>query len=187
MNHEYYYDWGLQYYVTGRFSFFCSYTPITGILFHHAIEMFLKGKLIDSGHAEDSLWKDYGHSLHKLWNEFVKLYDASLLNEYSPLIQKLDKWEDIRYPPSGRSYNMVMFSSEKKVKNPGQTYPKVNEKDKYIINSHEIDGLIAKLFEIIPINPRYFVGTFHKDEAKDFYEKENNSVIDFGFNKNREN
>jgi hypothetical protein len=36
---------GSQYYIAGRFAAFAWFHPVAGNLFHHAIEMYLKGAL----------------------------------------------------------------------------------------------------------------------------------------------
>lgn len=161
---------GVEYYVVGRFSYFCHYFLMTGVLFHHAIEMFLEGKLVDNFSAPQ-LKDQFGHNLHRLWNEFkTKCKDPSL-HKYDGTIQRLNRWEDLRYPPEKGS-SISMSLDMRKGDKSGVTYPKMKEENKYKVNLEEMDELVRKLFLVIQINPKFF-REFTTGEAKTFYQKEN--------------
>jgi len=164
-----YFHWGLQYYIAGRFSWFCYFHPITGVLFHHAIEMFLKGKLHDI-HTEVKLKNYFKHNLHRLWNEFKILSGDPSLPKYDSTIQQLNKWEDVRYPPAKAS---SMGSGLRKGKKSKMVRPKMKEEDMYRINLEEMDELVEKLFSVMGVNPRFFQWVLKEEVARNFYRKEN--------------
>jgi hypothetical protein len=67
-----------DYYVAGRFAFWAKLLGISGILFHHALEMFLKGHLLLTM-TPDELKDRFGHNLTKIWRHFkTATGDASL-------------------------------------------------------------------------------------------------------------
>jgi hypothetical protein len=173
----YFYRIGVEYYVVGRFSYFCHYLLMTGVLFHHAIEMFLKGKLLDNFSAQQ-LKDQFGHNLHRLWNEFKRECKDPSLRQYEGTIQRLNRWEDLRYPPKkgGSSGGISMSLDMRKGDKSGVTYPKMKEESKYKVNLEEMDELVKKLFSVIQLNPKFF-GEFTTGEAKAFYQKENRHLM----------
>jgi hypothetical protein len=63
------FDWrlaqaGSDYYLAARFAIKAQ-RLVSGNLFHHAVEMFLKSGLVKKGHTEHELYR-WGHSLKKL-------------------------------------------------------------------------------------------------------------------------
>ena len=128
---------GFQYYVAARYAFAAHLLPVCGNLFHHAIEMFIKGchfhaemeeaevkrKLKDLGK------KEFGHKLILLWVSLKNLHSKSHdnLNFFDDTIEKLDKFWDIRYPNKfliEKKGMAIVFSWEgfpkSKVKVPGR-------------------------------------------------------------------
>jgi hypothetical protein len=72
-------------------------TPVAGNILHHAIEMFLKAGLVEYLPTRD-LKYNLGHELGKPWREFkAKLADPEL-DHFDGAIERLDAFEDIRYP-----------------------------------------------------------------------------------------
>ncbi len=69
---------GSQYYAHARYSVQFFYLPVSGTLFHHAIEMLLKGYL--SKKMTLAELKSAGHSLVVLWELFkTEVTDLSLV------------------------------------------------------------------------------------------------------------
>ena len=86
-----------QYYVSARAATHAGLLPVPGNLFHHAIELFLKGDLCNSISADD-LKKKLGHHLPLLWDAFTSRHPAEDFSAFAPCIAALDAFEDIRYP-----------------------------------------------------------------------------------------
>src|SRR5947209_19244462 len=97
--HRKFYDLALQYYVAGRAALACHCPHVPGNLFHHAVEMLLKGQLsktVPMAVLKNS--KKFGHDLQPLWSAFKKLFPNEGLDEFDPMIDGLNTFEDIRYP-----------------------------------------------------------------------------------------
>src|SRR5262249_52873380 len=96
---EYFVKIALEYYVNGRAAGLAGCLFTTGNLFHHAVEMILKGKLSQTVPLRDlSDRKKFHHSLAKCWEAFKALFPTENLAEFDPMIAELDKFENIRYP-----------------------------------------------------------------------------------------
>src|SRR5438876_786309 len=59
-----------QYYATARFAMYAQRMPVCGNLFHHAVEMALKGGLARKRDVSELRYM--GHRLKALWREFKK-------------------------------------------------------------------------------------------------------------------
>jgi hypothetical protein len=95
----------LEYYVNGRAAYFLGCVFTTGNLFHHAVEMMLKGELSKTISFQDLAdKKKFGHSLPKCWTAFKNLFSRVDLTEFDPMIPELDKFEQIRYPDNLLKY-----------------------------------------------------------------------------------
>lgn len=63
-----YFHLATQYYTAARYSARAALTPVCGNLFHHAIELYVKGALRE--HVSTEEMKDLGHRLNNLWARF---------------------------------------------------------------------------------------------------------------------
>src|SRR5437870_1212577 len=102
---------GIQYYVTARFSAFAWFSPVCGNLFHHAIEMFVKGYLCERKSLEEL--KKVGHRLCSLWACFKQEVADPALDRFDQTVTDLDEFESIRYPDRILSHGMRSFISIK--------------------------------------------------------------------------
>src|SRR4051794_29649109 len=93
---EAFFSLGVQYYVAARFSAFARFSPVCGNLFHHAIEMFLKGYLASKRSLADL--KNLGHRLGSLWGHFKQDTGDCALARFDQTVTDLDAVESIRYP-----------------------------------------------------------------------------------------
>ena len=107
-----FYSYGFQYYVAGRFAVIAQLSPVAANLLHHAIEMLLKGELV---HLEEKQRRDMGHDLTKLWPAYKKqMAVEDTLVSFDPIIEKLNKFEEIRYPDEMPSTSLrCRFALEK--------------------------------------------------------------------------
>jgi hypothetical protein len=74
---------GSQYYIAGRFAAFAWLHPVAGNLFHHAIEMYLKGALSKTKSLSDL--RKLSHDLLSGWAAFkVHANDRALDHDCGP-------------------------------------------------------------------------------------------------------
>lgn len=92
-----YFNYATGYYATGRFALYAGAQPLAGNLFHHAVEMFLKGCLVARTTEQERKTK-LGHKLDKLWEKFRETAIDPALDAFKPLVEGLNAFEDIRYP-----------------------------------------------------------------------------------------
>ena len=168
---------GLEYFVCGRFSFFCGF-PVTGNLLHHAVEMFLK-MAMTKYYSDEQFKKVFRHRLRRLWKEFKKKNKRVPLNSYDQVIKDLDKWENIRYPtPEYKLLSLGLNRSPTPAKRRGPT------PNPYALWLSEVDELVRVIFQTSEISPkrfrRVFIGTEIGPEAKRFYDFENKFPLSFG-------
>jgi hypothetical protein len=64
---------GIQYYVAGRQAALAGLMPITGNLFHHSVEMLLKGQLAKRLPLK-TIKDSYNHNLKKAWADFKAMF-----------------------------------------------------------------------------------------------------------------
>src|SRR5438045_4113154 len=88
--------YGIQYYISGRHTFFCSYLPVSANLFHHAFEMLLKAELSNSMTYKEII--TFGHHLIKIWKQYISVKNDEELLRFNTVIRELDKFEYLRYP-----------------------------------------------------------------------------------------
>ena len=179
MNREDFGELGLQYYISGRYSFFCSFA-ITGNLLHHAVEMFLKMGLCKSFTERQLRSRSLGHNLKVLWTEFKRLYPVGSLSKHDTTIDTLDMWEEIRYP--SQVFRHERLRLDRTIPLPssgGGPAPRL-----YDIILEEVDELVVDIFKASNISPkilkRVFIGMPAAGPvAKKFYELENRHQLSF--------
>ena len=114
-NWDYFVKSGCEYYATARFAMHAQRSYVCGNLFHHAVEMLLKGELLQRGVSLDEL-KRTGHSLRRLWRMYKAYYPKADLERHNRIINRLDKYEEIRYPnPALGSIGVAMEWSDEPV------------------------------------------------------------------------
>jgi hypothetical protein len=163
--------YGGQYYAAGRYAAFAGFNPVVGNLFHHAIEMFIKGALSKSLPLK-ILRDNFGHKLPKLWDEIKKTDPA--LSRFDNLIVSLDKYEEIRYPDKllleGASLHIDITKVGAEMnKSSGEHADKLPV---YKVCVEEIDELVAALFRLGSRNPSVFLPHM-KEDAKTYVNKDN--------------
>jgi hypothetical protein len=89
---------GCQYYVAGRFAAFARFHPVVGNLFHHAIEMYLKGALSEKRSLNEL--RKLSHNLPSIWKAFKIEANDSALDRFDATIAGLHDYEELRYPDS---------------------------------------------------------------------------------------
>jgi hypothetical protein len=157
-----YFRLGTSYYVSGRFAHYANEVPVVGNLFHHAVEMLLKGCLVKAGATEKER-VDLGHALGRIWRVFRQHVPDPALDEFKDTITDLDKFEDLRYPEvaarehakSGKKGGVSM------VVGPGPHAPAIRADGKkvalYSADTDKIDALVIALFKAGSCNPPAFL------------------------------
>ena len=165
-------DRGLQYYIAARYATAAGFIPVAGSLFHHAIEMFLKGYLSETL-AETELLK-LSHSLKRAWRLFKNAVRDPSLNQLDSTISKLHKFENIRYPDMQHGMLAVIEFGKPST---GQLIGTGGERQ-YKISVDELDNLVQLIFTLTKLNPEAFMGPYkNKQDARDFLLRENNHPI----------
>lgn len=172
---QYYVTSALEYHITGRYAAFSGLSNVCGILFHHAMEMYLKGYLCLR--LDEKQLTTLGHSLHKSWNNFKKDFSESGLQRFDETIRALDQHETLRYPewvaPTGA---MTVIINISKPKDPQFSNSKLNKGVQFDLVVDELDELAKLVLEKSIINTAAFTQRFNID-AQAFLKRDNRSVI----------
>jgi hypothetical protein len=160
---------GTHYYVAGRFAALSGLFPVAGNLLHHAIEMYLKGALVDLAGLNGV--RDLGHDLNRIWNEYkarVSSADAASLD--SPIFE-LHRFERLRYPDTvvreGMDAAFTIFRGQQaEITGPnGPIRP-------YSLVLEDVDALVKSIFSGAGVNPKFHLQHL-RDDAKGFLSKHN--------------
>jgi hypothetical protein len=145
-----------QYYATARFAMHAQCLPVCGNLFHHAVEMLLKGGLARK--RKISELKDMGHKLKVLWRAFKADFPDPALKRHDKTISSLDKYEAIRYPDVIMNHGLGALAQW--YGPPAKITARAGLKTlkQYPIVVGDIDDLIADVFRISSWKPGAFMG-----------------------------
>ncbi len=172
---ESFFSIGIQYYVTARFSASAELMPVCGNLFHHAVEMCLKGHL--SSKLTLTELKNLGHCLKKIWNCFKLEASDTALDRFDRVISELDKFESIRYPDQILSHGMqVLVSWKEPCSTLNGSTPKRPPEPAYEIFVEQVDSLVEAIFRSSSVNPSFFTDSLNSD-AKTYLNKENEALL----------
>jgi hypothetical protein len=172
---EFYTSSALEYHITARFSAFSGLSNVCGILFHHAMEMYLKGYLCLK--LDVKQLTNFGHNLSKSWKAFKRDFAGSGLERFDETIRALDQHESLRYPervaPAGA---MTVIINISKPKGSQISNSKLNKGRQFNLVVDDLDDLAKLILEKSKINPAAFAQRFNKD-AQEFLKRDNKSVI----------
>lgn len=154
---------GSQYFALARYSAFAFLMPICGNLYHHAVEMLIKGYLANSI-SSSQLKSTFGHSLSKLWEEFKSAVNDSSLSSFDIVISRLAQFEYIRYPDSIIDNGMTVGITI------GGAGPSLVDQLRdvtptYKLNVEELDKLVLVIFGRASVPPNAYFGGL-PDELK---------------------
>jgi hypothetical protein len=147
-----YFKLATQYYVSARFSALAQLMPVTGNLFHHALELFLKGSL-SSTIPSPQLKKKYGHRLQALWEEFKNAHSDPELNSFEPVIKSLDQFENIRYPESLVEGGGELIVQPTTLPETRSLTPRPSPLPRHQIVLQQLDTLVYAILQRSDINP----------------------------------
>jgi hypothetical protein len=142
-------EYGMHYYIAGRFAAHARFSVVCASLLHHAVELLIKACLAETDTAtqirEYGYRHSYSHSLDKLWAEFRRRNSTQDLQSYDKVIAELDKFEDIRYPDSLADFGAVMSVGLYEVEQPLATLR--SSPEPYVLMLPQIDRLMTLLFQ----------------------------------------
>jgi HEPN domain-containing protein len=95
LQHEYFRT-ALEYYVAARFSALSFFMPMSGVMFHQAIELYLKGLLCPL--LNEKKRRKLGHNLRRAWKKYKSLSKDSSLSRFDDRVAGLDRHWGVRYP-----------------------------------------------------------------------------------------
>ncbi len=150
---QYYFESATHYYVLARYAAFARAFPTAGILFHHALERYLKGYLVLNLNELQRI--QLGHSLKRTWKLFKRTAAEPGFAKHDKSVRAIDKFEDIRYPEKfARLGAQIHFSLDHPLPGEGPTtsHPPV-----YTVFVAEIDELVEAVFTKSGLNPKFFL------------------------------
>jgi hypothetical protein len=147
---------GAQYFALAEYCADAFYLPVAVTLFHHAIEMLLKGILARSKSSKEL--KALGHDLVALWQEFKGMAADPKLNRYDPTIMRLNDMELLRYPDTIVDKGFVLNVGRGTV-GPMQM-PGTEELPQYFVDVLPLEEIAVAIFVLgnVPVTP-YFRNT----------------------------
>ncbi len=162
-----FFRYGTHHYVSARWSTLAGLMFVYGNQFHHAVEMYLKGALLEKGFTLARLTR-FRHNLRRLWKLFKKHYDDGTLSQFDKLIRQLDKFEEIRYPGKIRAMTLGISigageRTKVKTKKPLPHYE---------VNLAEMDQLVRVIVEKMNVNPRALMPSL-RQEARNTLRQDN--------------
>jgi len=148
---------GCEYYATARFAMHAQRSWVCGNLFHHAVETLLKAGLSKNGKSLSELERMV-HRLKKLWRAYKADHPKADLERHNKTINRLDKFEDIRYPnPALHSVGVsVQWSGD-----PAEmkTYGGLKTPKQYAVVVSDIDDLVVDVLKTSSWNPGPLMGS----------------------------
>lgn len=161
---------GVQYYIAARFAASAQLLPVTGNLFHHAIEMMIKGEL--ATYLTERQRRDLSHDLNQLWREFKRRTNSEQsLERFDTVVARLAQFEDIRFPERIVSEGMTCvigfgeFAST--------DYGDGHRGPRYELFVGEVDALVKAILEASHVNPVFFTGRYHTKHARGYLRRHN--------------
>lgn len=151
-----FFDLATKYYVTARLAARAGLLPVHGNLFHHAVEMYLKGALVGTLPVEQMKKPPYSHDLTALWDRFKTKADDPALARFDLTIQALHEFESIRYPDQIVDKGMIatiVWQPHHATSESGSA--EMPPKYEFIIV--EIDNLVIEVLRRASINPKFFI------------------------------
>ena len=149
---------GMQYYAVARYAAMATLMPVCGNLYHHAIEMFLKGGLSQTNTLKEL--KDLGHNLLRIWDAFKAEFSSAVLGQFDYTIKTLDQFESIRYPdkiiPEG--IQLVLIWGPDIV---APVYAPEIRPPIFQVVVPDIDHLVKTIFEVCSADPRDYAGSLN--------------------------
>ena len=154
-----YVDTGVSYYLAARWAFFTGAHPVSGNLFHHAIEMLLKGCLCHV--LDERERRRFGHHLRRLWRRYKREMNDPTLSRFDETISRVDRLERLRYPEGLSSYSFQFGLRGPFGPTIGTHAPPKHRQFELAIN--DVDEFVAAIFAKASLNPQFFTTGFRAE------------------------
>jgi hypothetical protein len=145
-----------DYYVAARFAMHAQALPLVGILFHHAIERFLKAELLKKRDLSEV--EVMRHNLPKLWRAFKADLPAAKLERHDRTISRIHKFEQIRYLTGISKYGTAISAQWSGPPGEVKARGRRPTPKHYVIVVDEIDRLVADVFKVCGRPPANLFG-----------------------------
>jgi hypothetical protein len=184
-------EYGMQYYVAGRYGIMNQFSPTPANQLHHAVEFFLKSFLAkkDSwatilryGYSPNAKNKKrggyYGHDIRKLWRAYRRRNRDPALAVHDDVVRRLHRFEEVRYPVDLVTRGGMFCLSRYET-----TAPKRNRKSRvasdryFFISLPEVDRLCKLLLDSCGYNGHLLSRLAQQPEARRHYRRDNSSPI----------
>ena len=166
-----YFRTALEYYITARFSALSFFMPMSGVIFHHAIELYLKGLLCPL--LNEKKRTKLGHNLRRAWKKYKSLSKDSSLSRFDDRVAGLDRHWRVRYPDEivrhGIQANIGFEKSPAAAVVGGRNQPR------YVLVVEELDELMAVLWKKSGLNITAFMPS--SDQAREYLGRWNKWVF----------
>jgi hypothetical protein len=150
------FEYGLEYYVAGRFTVMARMTMTPGSQFHHAIELMLKAQMAKTLSLADVKTR-FRHGLVELWEAFKAEFPNEDLTAYDSTISELHRFWQIRYPDDLLQNGAQLGFSWEGPAILSSSGPAVQNVPTYQISVRTLDRLVVKLAKLVSINVAAFL------------------------------
>ena len=165
-----YFRTALEYHIAARFSALSFFMPMSGVVFHHAIELYLKGLLCPL--LNEKKRKRLGHNLQRAWKRYKSLTKDSSLSRFDDRVAELDRHWRVRYPDEiirhGIQANIGFEKSPASARGGGSA-------PRYVLLVEELDELTAILWKKAGLNIKAFMPS--SPEARESLERRNKWIF----------
>jgi hypothetical protein len=163
-----YAEYAIEYYVAARYSALAASFHVSGILYHHAIEMLLKARLSEKYDTQQL--KKWGHDVEALWTVYLKERGNDGLKKFDSAIQRLNAWEKIRYPETlVKTGALITFAVPNAPGPQPQGNPKAAVEPRFHFSIQELDALMVELFASSSMNPEPLFPLWRYETEKSFH------------------
>jgi hypothetical protein len=142
-----YFEKALGYHVAARVATFDQLGEVVGNLAHQAVELYLKGFLVD--YMDERARKDLLHSLAEAWDVF-KLHAPGDMSRFDAAIAALDPFEGIRYPDTIGKTGKVLQVARKRAHLVANTSDK---EPSYEFALDDVDSLAEAILGVADVVP----------------------------------
>jgi len=170
LQHEYFRT-ALEYYIAARFSALSFFMPMSGVVFHHAIELYLKGLLCPL--LNEKKRTKLGHNLWRAWKKYKAIAKDSSLSRFDDCITELDRHWRVRYPDEIIRHGIragIGFA-----KSPSAAVSSGGGPPRYVLVVEELDELMAVLWDKARLNIKAFMPS--SPEARELLERLNKRIF----------
>ncbi len=144
---------GIDYYVAARFAARAQLMPVCGNIYHHAVEMLLKGHLAQTLSLQEI--ERFRHNLPQLLNSYKATLPAATLAQFDPLISQLQAFEEFRYPDDIIEHGAQIVLMWEAPPDGLADIPSSEPPPAYKLVVKDLDRLIAAVVGNGPMNPKF--------------------------------